>query len=106
MLPFGGQGSNMAIEDAGALGVLFNGIETSQVEDRLALFEKIRYNRASRVQLLSRARVGEEMTVEAQVRRYAESPDILVPTNHQERTMHDYSYNVLEECEKVLKASL
>lgn len=66
----------MAIEDAGALGVLFNGIETSQVEDRLALFEKIRYNRASRVQLLSRARVGEEMTVEAQVRRYAESPDI------------------------------
>ena len=77
MLPFGGQGSNMAIEDAGALGVLLKGVEShGQIEERLALFERVRKNRASRVQILSKARVGEEKDVEAEVRRYAESPSI------------------------------
>lgn len=67
----------MAIEDAGALGVLLKDVGThSQIEDRLALFQRVRKNRASRVQILSRVRVGEEKNVEAEVRRYAESPTI------------------------------
>ncbi|MCJ1371062.1 hypothetical protein MMC20_002277 [Loxospora ochrophaea] len=67
----------MAIEDAGALGVLLKGVEShGQIEERLALFERVRKNRASRVQILSKARVGEEKDVEAEVRRYAESPSI------------------------------
>ena len=99
MLPFGGQGSNMAIEDAGALCVLLKGVEWA------------RNNRASRVQIMSKARIGEEKSVEAEVRSWAESPTIrtfilnlalqernemktliVVPTSRRQRTMHDYRY--------------
>lgn len=76
MLPFGGQGANMAIEDGGALGFLFEGItDAGQVEKRLSLFEQVRKNRASRVQILSSVRIHREKEVEAKVRQYADSPD-------------------------------
>ena len=76
MLPFGAQGANMAIEDAGALGALFSpGVESAEdVSHRLDLFEKVRRLRASRVQTLSRVRLGKEKEVEAQVRQYADPP--------------------------------
>jgi salicylate hydroxylase len=77
MLPFGGQGSNMAMEDAGALGFLFQGLDGDHPEligERLALFEKVRKNRASRVQVLSKVRGGREKVVEDEVRRYADGP--------------------------------
>ena len=112
MLPFGGHGSNMAIEDAGALCVLLEDVEGhNEIEDRLNLFERARKNRASRVQIMSKARIGEEKSVEAEVRSWAESPTIrtfilnlalqernemktliVVPTSHRQRTMHDYRY--------------
>ncbi len=77
MLPFGGQGANMAIEDGGALGFLFADIANAdQVETRLSLYEKVRKNRASRVQILSSVRIHREQEVEAKVRQYADSSDI------------------------------
>lgn len=77
MLPFGGQGANMAIEDGGALGFLFADIvDAGQVEKRLPLYETVRKNRASRVQILSSVRIHQEQKVEAKVRQYADSPDI------------------------------
>jgi salicylate hydroxylase len=75
MLPFGGQGANQAIEDGGALGVLLAGM--SSVEDlprRLALFEKVRRLRASRVQMLSTVRLGKEKDVEQEVKKYSDFP--------------------------------
>lgn len=56
MLPNQGQGAGMAIEDSGALGVVFSDMhDTSErsIAERLALFEKVRKGRASVVQLLS-----------------------------------------------------
>jgi salicylate hydroxylase len=73
MLPFGAQDANQAIEDAGALGALFTSNTTaSDVTARLALFEDVRRLRASRVQTMSRIRLGKEKEVETQVRRYTE----------------------------------
>lgn len=76
MLPFGAQGANQAIEDAGALGALFSvGNESANdVSNRLSLYEEVRRLRASRIQLLSRVRLGKEKEVEARVRQYADPP--------------------------------
>lgn len=76
MLPFGAQGANQAIEDAGALGALFSDVESAaDVPSRLRVFEQVRRLRASRVQSLSRVRLGKEKEVEDRVRLYAEPPN-------------------------------
>ena len=68
MLPFGGQGSNQAIEDGGALGYLLQGVENAAaIPARLALFDKVRRNRVSRVQTLSKVRIGREKEVEQEL---------------------------------------
>lgn len=73
MLPFGAQGSNQALEDAGALGELFKNIHSPElVPERLALFDHVRRLRASRVQTLSRVRLGKEMEVQAQLQQFAD----------------------------------
>lgn len=75
MLPLGAQGANQAIEDAGALGALFSkDILVPQIPHRLVLFEKVRRLRASRVQILSRVRLGKERDMEAEVRKFADPP--------------------------------
>ena len=73
MLPFGGQGSNQALEDAGALGYLLNDVnEERMVEKRIKLFETVRRKRASRVQILSKVRVGKEQEVREELLPYAD----------------------------------
>ena len=75
MLPFGGQGSNMAMEDAGALGYLFRSIsDPAAVEKQLPLFELVRKDRASRVQVMSKVRAGREKDVEKELQKYADPP--------------------------------
>lgn len=75
MLPFSGQGANQAIEDAGALGYLFDGVHSAaEVPTLISLFEKVRRLRVSRTQLMSSVRAGKEDEVQTQLRRYAESP--------------------------------
>ena len=76
MLPFGGQGSNQAIEDGGALGYLLNGADDlATLEQRLKIFETVRRNRASRVQTLSKVRAGKEKEIEQELRKYADGMD-------------------------------
>lgn len=73
MLPFGGQGANQAIEDAGAISILFQNLhDAKDLPGRLELFEKIRTKRASRVQVLSTVSVGKEKEVEGEVMKYME----------------------------------
>lgn len=76
MLPFGGQGSNQAIEDGGALGYLLNGVVSPEaVVSRVELFENVRRNRASRVQTLSKVRIGREKEVEQELKKYVDTVD-------------------------------
>lgn len=75
MLPFSGQGANQAIEDAGALGYLFDGVHSAdEIPTRIALFEKVRRLRVSRTQLMSSVRVGKEGEIQTELRRYADPP--------------------------------
>lgn len=109
MLPFGGQGSNQAIEDAGALGFLFKDLENSLgIPRRLEMFDTVRRKRASRVQILSKVRVGKEQDVKHELLAYADPPGsgkpssdrrahrlVLmmvpeVPESFAERNAHDY----------------
>ena len=128
MLPFGGQGANSAMEDGGALGYLFRNVhDPARVEERLALFERVRINRVSRIQTLSKARAGQEKKVQEELKKYADSPgsgklksqssmrkkrfrmtlteSIAVPSTHQERTNHDYVHDVFAKCREVLGQS-
>ena len=90
MLPFGGQGANQALEDGGALGYLFRGVENAaEIPTRLALFETVRRKRASRIQILSTVRIGKEIEVEKLLQEYDE-PGVSRPTNFEERTHHDF----------------
>ena len=75
MLPFSGQGANSAMEDGGALGYLFRSVDDpAAVEGRLALFERVRKDRVSRIQTLSKVRAGQEKKVEAELKKYADPP--------------------------------
>lgn len=75
MLPFSGQGSNSAMEDAGALGHLFRSVhDPAAIEERLKLFELVRKDRASRIQTLSKVRIGREKEVEQELQKYADPP--------------------------------
>ncbi|KAL5440446.1 hypothetical protein PMIN06_009647 [Paraphaeosphaeria minitans] len=107
MLPFNAQGAVSAMEDGGALGYLFQNIEDAKlVPERLELFQRVRADRVARVQILSNVKLGREKQVEEQVRRYAEprgSSKSGVPTEH---IAHDYGYDVFQECDDVLAATL
>ena len=75
MLPFSGQGSNTAMEDAAALGHLFQSVhDPAAIESRLQLFELVRKDRTARIQTLSKVRIGKEKEVEQELRKYANPP--------------------------------
>ena len=94
------------MEDAGALGYLLQGIvDPKDIPKRLSLFEQVRKNRASRVQILSKVRVGREKAVEEELKLYAEPPGSRVPTTPIERTGHDYSFDVFQKCAEVLQGN-
>ncbi len=67
MLPHMGQGAAQSIEDAAALGVLLRGIsaegthkDSESIDARLKLFEDIRKDRVTGIQILSEVPVGED----------------------------------------------
>ncbi|KAE8442928.1 hypothetical protein EG329_002532 [Mollisiaceae sp. DMI_Dod_QoI] len=105
MLPFGGQGANQAIEDAGALGFLLTGLSsTTELPSRLTAFEKVRIKRASLIQTLSKVRVGKEKEIEDEVKVFVdEEAGGKVPSTFAERTAHAFSHNVLKESGRVLE---
>ena len=125
MLPFSGQGSNTAMEDGGALGYLFRGIQDpAAVEKQARLFELVRKQRVSRIQILSTVRANREKDVEQELKKYADPPgsgrsrvtrkkafelkltaNVAVPTSLQERTDHDYMHDVFAKCDEVIGQS-
>lgn len=60
-LPHQGQGAGVAIEDAAALAVVLSpDTATSEISDRLELYNEIRYTRATKIQFFSRL-MGEDL---------------------------------------------
>ena len=75
MLPFGGQGSNQAIEDTGALRCLFEKIEPGEsLTESLDVFERVRKRPVTRTQTMSKVRVGKELDVREELLQYADPP--------------------------------
>ncbi len=92
MLPFGGQGATQGMEDAAVLGILLQHQKSDKLEDVLALFETIRKNRATRVQILSSARAGRESQVAEKIAPYLDETAPKAPMSLPERVQHDFRY--------------
>jgi salicylate hydroxylase len=114
-----GQGGGQAIEDGGALGALFSHVKSiEEIPVRLKLFEEVRRNRASAMQMFSNAGQDQAEKVEKDAR-----PFVVGPVPRKSRRLprvcvcsvlmadllgtleqyHDYNfgYNVFRECERV-----
>lgn len=67
-----GQGVNQAIEDAGALGILFRNVtQLADIDKRLKEFEAIRLRRAGAIQVLARINRGSEASSWGYLKRWA-----------------------------------
>jgi salicylate hydroxylase len=97
-----GQGGAQAIEDAGALYTIFNGLvgqpTEKDIRDRLKLFETVRLKRASAIQVFSNAGQDEAEKVEQRAKPFmAEGQHIpKIPAEYME---HNFGYDVLKESE-------
>ncbi|KAI0546236.1 FAD/NAD(P)-binding domain-containing protein [Xylaria curta] len=121
MMPTHAAGAAMAIESAGVLFCLFNGLECrlnesanwcgntreSVIRDRLELFDKLRIPRCNLAMLLSNA--GPEglrlPSVEQEIRRFYQGPlpsEDAVPWSAEFREIL-FNYNALEEAAQALK---
>nr|POF02612.1 hypothetical protein CFP56_58244 [Quercus suber] len=90
MLPFGGQGANQAIEDAGALGCILGSVQDCEsMALRLQIFESVRIKRASTIQVLSKVRAGREKEVEKELVEFLE-PGSHPPGSLMARNVHAY----------------
>ncbi|GAM33425.1 salicylate hydroxylase [Talaromyces pinophilus] len=109
MLPHQGQGGAQAIEDAGALGVIFSGSSSQftidDIQKRLVLFENIRYNRASAMQIFSNAGQDEPWKIRERAQQYM-AAGVEVPTSPPEFMEHNFGYDVQEKAKEQLQEFL
>ena len=105
-VPAHGQGASSSIEDAAALGVLFEGATSDEITSRLELFQSMRHPRATATQAMSNYMMmgGPKMIEEA--RKYYDGP--LPPpgskTSSQPFCDFFFQYNVFEEAKQILEA--
>ncbi|KAK6067543.1 FAD binding domain-containing protein [Seiridium cupressi] len=93
MMPLQAQGGSQSIEDGMAIGLTFHGLEDkSQIPKRLALYDKIRRNRASFIQILSNKGVEEGMSEE--LVQYLEGSS--TPKNAEEILKLVYGHDIFE----------
>lgn len=90
MLPFSAQGANQAVEDGVALGLVLNGSDEAGITASLVEFEKLRKNRAARVQILSSVRAGREVEVQEKLSKYL---DLDVTSKFEESIFHGMQQN-------------
>jgi salicylate hydroxylase len=99
-----GQGGGQAIEDGAALGILFGQLQDKDaIEDRLRLFEQVRRNRGSALQILS----GINPPVPQSVRDAAAAylPDGKRLDSTDEVNEYVFSFDVIGESKAALAAA-
>ncbi|GIJ86733.1 hypothetical protein Asppvi_005628 [Aspergillus pseudoviridinutans] len=108
MLPHQGQGGAQAIEDGGALGEIFARMPDhptqDEIRDRLALFEKVRVNRASIITIFSNAGQDQGWKVKERAAQYM--PESKIPSSPPEFMEHNFRCDVLEESRRLLELYL
>jgi salicylate hydroxylase len=96
-----GQGGGQAIEDGAALGILLDQIhDPDAIEERLQLFEQVRRNRGSALQILSNTNPPASQSVRDAAAAYLPAGTRLDSTDD----INDYvfSFDVIGECKAVL----
>ena len=99
-----GQGGGQAIEDGAALGILLDQVRNlGDVEERLQLFEQVRRNRGSALQILSNTNPPASQSVRDAAAAYLPSGTRLDSTDD----INDYvfSFDVIKECKMALAAA-
>ena len=100
MLPFQAQGGNQAIEDGAALGALLDQVTDKQtMEMRLRLFEQVRRNRGSSLQILSNAAHPAPQSVRDAAAKYL--PDGKKLDSPEDVNEYLWSFDVVRECQAV-----
>ena len=95
------QGGNQAIEDGAALGVLLDQVYGKEtIEPRLRLFEQVRRNRGSSIQILSNHTPPAPQSVLDAAAKYLPDGKTLENTNDINEYM--FSFDVVNECVAVL----
>ena len=95
------QGGGQAIEDGAALGVLLDQLyENHTLEARLGLFEQVRRNRASAVQILSNTSPPAPESVYDAAAKYL--PDVKRFENMGDVNEYLWSFDVVKECKAAL----
>jgi salicylate hydroxylase len=99
-----GQGGGQAIEDGAALGILLDHVcDKVKLEERLQLFEQVRRNRGSALQILSSTNPPASQSVRDAAAAYLPGGTKLDSTDD----INDYvfSFDVIGECKAVLAAA-
>jgi salicylate hydroxylase len=99
-----GQGGGQAIEDGAALGILLDQVrDQGAIEDRLQLFEQVRRNRGSALQILSSSNPPAPQSIRDAAAAYLPGGTRLDSTDD----INDYvfSFDVIGECKAVLAAA-
>ncbi|KAE8376614.1 hypothetical protein BDV26DRAFT_293950 [Aspergillus bertholletiae] len=109
MLPHQGQGGGQAIEDAGALSVIFTRLPAKptadDIRDRLAVFERVRIKRASVMQIFSNAGQDQAWKIREDAQQYMPE-GVDVPSSPLEFMEYNFSYDVLKDSREQLAAFL
>ncbi|RYP63288.1 hypothetical protein DL771_009359 [Monosporascus sp. 5C6A] len=89
------QAGAQAIEDGSALGIVLRGVSTPEgVEERLELYQKIRRNRASVIQILSNVGSDQSHLVYEDLKEFLAEEDI--PTNPFEISDFNFGYDAVK----------
>jgi salicylate hydroxylase len=98
-----GQGGGQAIEDGAALGILFDQVhDTNTIEDRLRLFEQVRRDRGSALQVLSNTNPPAPQSVRDAAAKYI--PGIKFDSSD-DVNEYVFSFDVIAESKAVLPAA-
>ncbi|EFQ25885.1 FAD binding domain-containing protein [Colletotrichum graminicola] len=102
VLPQQGQGGAMALEDGLALGIVMSGAtDASDVEKLLEMYEKIRRNRASAIQILSNVGKDGLLYDENELSKFMSKEHI--PKTLKEFYTYDFEYDVADEAIKTME---
>ncbi|KXH38033.1 FAD dependent oxidoreductase [Colletotrichum simmondsii] len=95
MLPHQGQGGAQGIEDGVALGIALAGAGVKDVETRLQVYESIRRNRASVMQIFSNAGQEEPELIREEAAKFI--PADKVPKNPEEFFAYNFGYDIIRD---------
>ncbi|KAI9900971.1 hypothetical protein N3K66_005233 [Trichothecium roseum] len=104
MLPHQGQGGAQGLEDGLVLGMVLHGASMAtagDIEERLAVYDAIRRNRASVVQILSNVGQDQCHLVREELSKYL--PEDKIPNNPAEVLKHNFGYDVVRHTLRVMR---